>query len=160
MAAWPPNPANPYRTQVVLAVDDEPDILESLQTLLESSLDIQVLTAPSGQEALRLLESRPVDLIITDYRMPGMTGLEFLEAARQVAPEASRILITAYPDLDLALKAINEEGVENFVVKPFDPESVIENVFNVLFVRRSEELRTRSFARAMEMLRREAHREP
>lgn len=159
MAAWLSPTANPFRTQVVLAVDDEPDILESLQALLESSLDVSVLTAPSGPDALRILEGRAVDLIITDYRMPGMTGLEFLSAARKVAPEAARILITAYPDLDIALQSINQEGVENFVVKPFDPETVVENVFNVLFTRRSEEMRSRSFARAIELLRREAHRE-
>lgn len=144
--------------QVVLVVDDEPDILESLKQLIEDALSVEVRTASSGPRALEILHSEHIDLIVTDYRMPDMTGIELLRAARKVTPRTPRILMTAYPDLDLALAAINDEGIENFVVKPFDPDTVIENVFAVLFGRRSEELRARSFARAMDMMRRETQR--
>lgn len=154
----PPNaPPEPLR-QVVLVVDDEPDILESLKQLIEDALDVEVLTALTGKVALERLEREHVDLVLTDYRMPGMTGIEFLQAARKIAPRTPRILMTAYPDLDLALTAINDEGIENFIVKPFDPDAVIENIFAVLFGRRAEELRARSFARAMDVMRRETQR--
>lgn len=157
MTGWPPSGSETLR-QVVLVVDDEPDILESLKLVLEDALDVEVVTAPSGAAALEILAREQVDLIISDYRMPGMTGLDLLREARRVAPRTPRMLLTAYPDLDLALQAINREGVENFVVKPFDPDEVIENVFTVLFGRRTDEMRARSFARAMETMRREAFR--
>jgi len=150
--------SDPIRRQRVLVVDDEVDIGDSLRDLLEAELEIDVVVATSGPDALTLLEKEAVDLIITDYRMPGMTGLEFLAAAQKIAPGSARMLITAYPDLDIALKAINLEGVHNFLVKPFDPDVVVENVFSILRARRADELRARAFARSLDAMRHELGR--
>lgn len=145
----------PTRDQIVLLVDDEPDIRDSLQMLLESALEnIQVATAESGALALDILQNRPIDLIITDYKMPGMNGLEFLHRAQKIAPKTPRILVTAFPDLEIAIRAINETGIENFFTKPFEPEQVISVVRSILKEQRAHSLRNQSFARSLDLMRR------
>lgn len=141
------------RRHTILVVDDEPDILESLKDVLEASGEIDVLCADSGEEALRVLAQTPVDLILSDYKMPGMTGLELLHHAQEVAPGTQRMLVTAYPDLQLALQAINDEGVRNVIVKPFEPKALLDMVFAVLAGIRSAESQARAFARALHELR-------
>src|SRR5260221_11863616 len=89
----------PQRRQVVLLVDDEADIRDSLKMLLEASIEgIDVQTAESGMAALDVLGRQGVDLIITDYKMPGMNGLEFLQRSPKVAPRVHRIPVTSSPD--------------------------------------------------------------
>ena len=113
----------------ILVVDDEPDILMSLKDVLEAHLgQAKVLTAPSGVAALPLLDGEKLDLIIADYRMPGMDGLEFLTKCRQKAPDVPRILITAYPELDAAVRAINEAQIQNFLTKPILPDALMQAV--------------------------------
>jgi response regulator RpfG family c-di-GMP phosphodiesterase len=120
----------------ILLVDDEPDILDSLQVLLERAQQgVRVVTAASGKDALEKMRAEPVDLIITDYKMPGMNGLEFLAQAGDVQPGVPRILITAFPDLDVAIRAINEAGIENFITKPFESKAVVEQVRTALLKR-------------------------
>src|SRR5687767_4961288 len=90
-----PTPIDLFRRQTILLVDDEADILESLKFVLESFLpDVDVRTADSGHRALESLAEKPVDLIVSDYRMPEMNGLEFLGKARTIHPNVPRILIT------------------------------------------------------------------
>jgi two-component system response regulator YesN len=114
-------------------VDDERDILDSLTSLLEAAVDgVRVRVASSGQEALEILEREPVDLILTDYRMPGMNGLELLQAARRTHPGVPRILMTAFPELDIAITAINDAGIEFFLTKPLAPGYVIDIVRSIL----------------------------
>lgn len=149
------------RPQKILIVDDEVDILESLKDLFEVSLDkIEVRTAESGAAALKILESDEIDLVISDYKMPGMNGLEFLHKAREVAPSVPRILATAFPDLDIAVRAINETEIQNFITKPFEPEKAIELVRSVLDRRRAGAMRDRSFARSMEVFRKSRNDTP
>lgn len=113
----------------ILIVDDEPDILESLSDVFALHLPgVKVLTAASGKEALAVLAKESVGLVISDYKMPGMDGLEFLTKAREVAPGAPRILITAYPELNVAVRAINEAQIQNFLTKPITPQALIEAV--------------------------------
>jgi DNA-binding NtrC family response regulator len=151
-------PEDPGRKQVLLLVDDEEDIRTSLKTLFEVSLDnLNVLLAASGQEGLDVLKTNAVDIILTDYKMPGMNGLEFLDHARKEAPGVPRILITAFPDLNLAIRAINEARIENFITKPFEPERVVDVVKAVLKERRARELRDKSFARSMDLLRKKSN---
>ncbi|HLE46909.1 MAG TPA: response regulator [Candidatus Thermoplasmatota archaeon] len=138
-------------------MDDEVDILESLKQLLEVSLkDVKVHTAEGGQTALGILKSETIDLIITDYKMPGMNGLEFLGEARRLAPSIPRILVTAFPDLELAIKAVNDAKIENFFTKPVEPGKVVDVVRTVLSERRAKEMRDQSFARSLDTLRRQA----
>jgi adenylate cyclase len=110
---------------VVLVVDDEPDIASTIADYLETALPwVRVRRAVSGAEALALLETVTPDLILSDYRMAGMDGLAFLAASVRRAPRATRVLMTAYPDTDLAVRAINEAGVRRFLIKPLDPTKV------------------------------------
>jgi adenylate cyclase len=115
--------------QAILIVDDDVDILESLKQVLESSLPkCKVYTARDGNEGLAALKAQSVDLIISDYRMPGMDGLEFLTKSREASPRSARILLTAFPELDVAVRAINEAQIQNFLTKPIAVERLMEAV--------------------------------
>jgi response regulator RpfG family c-di-GMP phosphodiesterase len=117
---------------LILIADDEPDILESLRDLLEDAVPATCLLANSGTQALEMLGKRPVDLILSDYKMPGLNGIQFLERAREMLPDVPRILITAFPDLEVAIDAINQARVEAFLIKPLDPDQVVERVRQAL----------------------------
>lgn len=111
----------------VLIVDDEPDIVESVAQMLEATVPgARALRAAHGVEALELLEAEEVHLILSDYRMPHMDGVEFLTQARKRWPEIPRFLITAFPDPQLAARAVKEAGVGLFVAKPFDVSYIAE----------------------------------
>jgi response regulator RpfG family c-di-GMP phosphodiesterase len=117
----------------ILIVDDEVDILHSLQILLETSMvGVRVLTADSGPKALEIIQREPVDILITDYRMPGMNGLELLVHAEDLRPEMAKMMITAFPKLELAIEAINSVHVNKFLVKPFQPQDFLEKVQSML----------------------------
>jgi len=147
--------ADAGRRQIILLVDDEEDIRESLKALFETCLEeVDVLTAPGGQAALDTMDRSVIDVIISDYKMPGMNGLEFLQRAAKKSPSVPRILVTAFPDLDIAIRAINEANIENFFTKPFEPEQVLSVVRTLLHEQRVQELRNRSFARSLELVRR------
>lgn len=121
----------PSRT--VLIVDDERDILESLKDLVEGSLaHVSCRTSPSAADALAELARGGIDLILSDFKMPGMNGLDFLEQARQRFPTVPRVLMTAFPDLEVAIEAINEARVEAFLTKPLDPDKVVNLVREAL----------------------------
>lgn len=142
------------RRQTILLVDDEEDIRESLKALFETCLEgVDVVVAPGGQIALDLMDRSPIDVIVSDYKMPGMNGLDFLQRAAKKSPSVPRILVTAFPDLDIAIRAINEANIENFFTKPFEPEQVLEVVKTLLHEQRVQELRNRSFARSLELVR-------
>jgi DNA-binding NtrC family response regulator len=139
--------------QSLLLVDDETDILRSLQSLFEKELPgIVVRTATSGAAGLDSLRRNAVDLIVCDYKMPGMNGLDFLGQAQRIVPGVPRILVTAYPDLEVAVRAIRETGIEGFFIKPFDPDQVLDTVSAALYERLAQRLRRRSIARSVETL--------
>ncbi len=104
---------------LILAVDDEPDILIALQDLLEDRYDVRTSTSP--REALEMLAREPgFEVIISDQRMPGMTGDVFLAAAREISPAPS-ILLTGYADLSAVVSAINSGGIGGYAAKPWEP---------------------------------------
>ena len=116
------------RRPALLVVDDEPPVLRAVQRDLRSRFgeSYRVLRAGSGDEAqdtMRELRKRgePLALVLADQRMPGMTGVELLEAARELFPKAKRALLTAYADTDAAIAAINRAQIDYYLQKPWDP---------------------------------------
>lgn len=107
----------------ILIVDDEPDVLFSLKGLLRH--DFQLHTAESGDEALEILRQHPIHVIMTDQRMPGMTGTELMQQARAGFPEAVRIVFTGYADIKAVVDAINSGGLYKYITKPWDPDELI-----------------------------------
>jgi len=107
----------------ILIVDDEPDIVDLLKETFEDS-GYQVLTALSGVEALNLLEDGSPGVILSDNRMPGMSGIEFFEEVKKSGIDSIRILMTGYADLNIAIDAINRGWVYKFITKPFRMEEI------------------------------------
>ena len=107
------------RTTTLLIVDDEPDVAESLHHLFRR--EYRVLTASSGPEALGHLGREDVHVILSDQRMPGMTGDALLAQARVVRPDAVRMLFTGYADMQAVISAVNEGRIFRYILKPWDP---------------------------------------
>jgi len=111
---------------VVLIVDDEPRVLDSLEALL--AIEHRVLRAERGGDALRIVGEEPVAVIISDQRMPGMLGTELLARSVTAAPEAARILLTAFTDAEALMESINAANVYHFVLKPWNPRELAHTV--------------------------------
>ncbi len=107
----------------VLLVDDEPEILFSLRGLLRREFDLY--TAQGGAEALEVLRQHPVHVIMSDQRMPEMTGVELLRRARGECPEAVRIIFTGYADIKAVVDAINQGQIYRYLTKPWDPDELV-----------------------------------
>ena len=108
----------------ILCVDDEPSILSSLRRLFRSQR-YEVLTAESGKQALALLREQPVDLIISDMRMPEMDGAQLLEQVRAHWPDTMRLLLTGYADIKSILDAINRGEILRYITKPWDDNDIL-----------------------------------
>jgi DNA-binding NtrC family response regulator len=106
----------------ILLVDDEPEILFSLRGLLRREFDLY--TAQSGAEALEILKRQPIHVIMTDQRMPQMTGVELLRRARGECPEAIRMVFTGYADIKSVVDAINQGQIYRYLTKPWDPDEL------------------------------------
>jgi len=106
----------------IMVVDDEPANLRLLERLFRR--DYQVVAASSGAEALRLLEQHDVALLITDQRMPGMTGIELLGHAARLRPHMVRIILTGYTDVEALVEAINCGQVYRYLTKPWNNEDL------------------------------------
>jgi len=117
-------PARP----IVLFVDDEDNILKALQRLtMDEEFDTEI--ANSGDAALRKLTTlQDVALIVSDQRMPGMNGAEFLQQSRQLAPDAIRMLLTGYSDISAAADAINKGGASRYLNKPWQDEDLLQTL--------------------------------
>ncbi|HWY24568.1 MAG TPA: response regulator [Nevskia sp.] len=110
----------------VLFVDDEPRVLTTMRMLFRAHYEVYF--AEGGQQALELLKKQIVDVIVSDQRMPGMTGIELLRAARELNPHAMRILLTGYSDLNAIIGSINEGEIFRFVNKPWSNEDLSTTV--------------------------------
>lgn len=107
----------------ILIVDDEPDMLHSLKNLLRH--DYQVFSASSGAEGIRILEKELIHLVMTDQRMPEMTGVELLKHVKSEHPAAIRLIFTGYADVKAVIAAINQGNVFRFLSKPWEPEELM-----------------------------------
>jgi len=120
----------------LLVVDDEPLALNLARRVFETESDIALHSATSAVRALEMAMIHDIDLVITDQRMPEMTGLQFLARVREVRPRALRVLLTAFPDTTVALKAINEGLLYRFILKPWEPEDMRVTVRRALETKR------------------------
>lgn len=140
---WPGDARTDSRC-TVLVVDDDDDILASLSEHLRLSLEgVEVLTARSGDEALRVLKDASVDLALVDYQMPGMDGLELLRHIRTSHPNVKRLMLTGKQDLRLAQEAVNAQHVHSFLTKPAEPDTILRQVASALMEVLLERLRDR-----------------
>ena len=114
------------RPHTILVVDDEPANLRMLERLLRPRFT--VIKAASGQEALHVLRSQSFSMIITDQRMPGMTGTEMLRESMDSSPDSIKIILTGYTDISALTEAINTTRVYKFVSKPWDPTALKQTV--------------------------------
>ena len=115
------------RPRTLLLVDDEENIRNALKRLLRRS-SYRVLTADSGTEGLRLMAEQPVDVVLSDQRMPGMTGVDFLRRAKQIHPHSVRIVLSGYTELQSVTDAINEGAIYKFLTKPWDDALLLANI--------------------------------
>lgn len=106
--------------QTILVVDDQPEIVNSVRRIFYKEPLLDVLTANSGAEALMLFDENDIDLILTDQKMPGMTGVELLREISIISPDTIKIILSGFSELDTVLSAINEVGVFKFIMKPWD----------------------------------------
>ena len=119
------------RQRTLLLVDDEDNVVASLKRLLRRD-GYRIVTANSGAQGLQRLAEQPVDVIVSDQRMPGMTGVEFLRRAKELFPDTVRMVLSGYTELQSITDAINEGAIYKFLTKPWDDERLrghIEEAF-------------------------------
>src|SRR5688500_9824037 len=119
--------------KVVLVVDDEDDIRESVAELIRTKIPgCRVLTAKSGEEGLRILAKDPARVIVADYKMGGIDGIEFLKRSRLIVPNAARLMMSAYAEGNLAIEALKEADVALLVTKPFQLDYFVQLIGTML----------------------------
>ncbi len=111
------------RTHSVLLVDDEENILNALNRTFRKE-HYRIITASSGLEGLAVIEKEIITLVISDHRMPGMEGVEFLSEVRKKSPDTIRMMLTGYADMQSVMNAINQGEVYRFITKPWDDEEI------------------------------------
>ncbi|CEL31119.1 HD domain-containing phosphohydrolase [Pseudomonas fluorescens] len=134
-------PISPYRPKVLL-VDDEESILNSLRRLLRSQ-PYDVLLATSGAQALEILTQQPVDLVMSDARMPNMDGATLLAHVHELYPATTRIMLTGYADPAAIIKAINEGRINRYISKPWNDDEMLVTLRQALEHQHSERERQR-----------------
>ncbi len=108
----------------ILLVDDEPNVIKAISRALQDE-PCEILTAKSGREALKLMLTTAIDIIVTDERMPGMSGVELLGAVSRIYPETTRIILTGHANTNLVFQAINDGKIYRFLTKPWDDEELV-----------------------------------
>ncbi|RJQ52586.1 MAG: response regulator [Nitrospiraceae bacterium] len=122
----------------ILCVDDEENVLRSLKRIFLDS-DYEILTAGSGDEGLKILgNTEPVQIVISDYRMPGMNGVDFLREVYKLCPETVRIVLSGYADTAAIVEAVNVGHIYKFIPKPWNDDELkvaISNALDRYFIR-------------------------
>jgi response regulator RpfG family c-di-GMP phosphodiesterase len=137
----------------ILYVDDEMNNLISFKAVFR--IKHHVLTAISGEEAIKILKNNLVDIIITDQRMPNMTGVEFLESILNDYPDPIRILLTGYADMNAVIDAVNKGKIFHYLTKPWNEEELdmtITRAYDVYRSRMEEKEMTQKLSLSNEQL--------
>lgn len=116
---------------IILIVDDEIQIINSLKRVFYKS-NYEILASTKPEEAMNIMDNSKFDIIICDYNMPDINGIEILEYAKKVIPDAIRILMTGYCDVNIAVSAINEGSVFYYISKPWKNEEVISVIHDAI----------------------------
>jgi len=122
-------------SEVVLFVDDEPALLEGIKVNLRKE-PYRILTSTSGAEALELLAKQAVDVIVSDERMPGMSGTDLLATVRTRYPATMRVMLTGQANLEATIRAINEGEVYRFLIKPCTPVQLAQTIRDALLLKK------------------------
>ena len=123
----------------VLYVDDEEHNLMSFKATFR--IKYKVHTAISGEDAIKIMDAEPIDVIITDQRMPNMTGVQFLESILDKHPDPMRILLTGYADLNAVIDAVNKGKIFHYLTKPWNEEELdmtIQRAYDIYKLRKDE----------------------
>lgn len=123
----------------VLYVDDEEHNLMSFKATFR--IKYKVYTALGGEEAIKIMDSENIDVIITDQRMPNMTGVQFLESILDKHPDPMRILLTGYADLNAVIDAVNKGKIFHYLTKPWNEEELdmtIQRAYDIYKLRKDE----------------------
>ena len=141
----------------VLFLDDEKNVLNSLKRLFMDD-DLDILTCTTGLEALEVLKTGDISVVVSDNVMPEMRGIEFLQRARHVSPDSVRIMVTGHADMQAAVDAINKGEVYKFITKPWDDDELRKVVFGAIdrhrivqSLRKADERALYSLAQAIEL---------
>jgi cyclic di-GMP phosphodiesterase len=108
------------RIPTILIVDDEEMVLTALRSFLQLETSYTIITNTSPERALETVREKTIDVIVADFMMPAMDGIEFLRCCREIRPHTSRILLTGYADVQNAIRAINEAGLYYYLEKPWN----------------------------------------
>lgn len=137
----------------ILYVDDEENNLNSFKAAFRR--DYEVTVAKSGYDAIDILKENKFDIIITDQRMPQMTGVEFLSSIISENPEPIRMLLTGYADIQAVIDAINKGQIYQYITKPWDEQQmrvIISNAYEIYSLRKENRELLKSLIRANEQL--------
>ncbi len=118
-------------TSTILIVDDEKSVLNSLKRLFRNE-KYKVITALNGRQGLEILKSNNIQIVISDQRMPGMSGTEFLSEVKKESPDTIRIILSGYTDVDVVIDTINKGNIYKFFHKPWNDNSLILEIRQAL----------------------------
>ena len=119
----------------IMLVDDEENIIKSLKRVLRSQKDWEVESFTLAEEALRRATTCVFDVIISDFKMPGMDGIDFLGEMKELQPDAMRILLTGTRESNTVMEAINHAGAYKFITKPWDDAVLLQTISDAIDLR-------------------------
>jgi len=128
----------------LLLVDDEQNVLRALKRLLRDT-NYEIFTATNGEEGLELFIKHEIQLVISDYRMPGMNGVDFLSRIRRKAPDTIRIILSGYADASVMMEAINDGQIYKFIPKPWNDHDLLTTIISAFEKYRLQNENTRLY---------------